>query len=105
MFHKIPSHTVLFGLLHRYVGDNIQKAGVAVETQGFTFVRHGRRRETLLVNVFLHVKLLLKIFFPKAEAVLLSMRQFRELEAVEGKFCGYLLPIVISFSTAFPLLR
>lgn len=30
-----------------YVGESIQKTGVAIETRGFTFVTSGRRRETL----------------------------------------------------------
>eukprot|EP01116_Phalansterium_solitarium_P024852 TRINITY_DN9223_c0_g1_i2.p1 TRINITY_DN9223_c0_g1~~TRINITY_DN9223_c0_g1_i2.p1 ORF type:complete len:455 (-),score=203.31 TRINITY_DN9223_c0_g1_i2:155-1519(-) len=30
-----------------YVGENVQKTGVAIETQGVTFVQNGKRRETL----------------------------------------------------------
>lgn len=33
--------------INHYVGERIQKTGVAVETQGFSFVTAGRRRETL----------------------------------------------------------
>lgn len=34
----------------RYVEEHIQKAGVAIETQGFTFVTSGRKRESLTVR-------------------------------------------------------
>ncbi len=34
----------------RYVEEHIQKAGVAIETQGFTFITSGRKRESLTVR-------------------------------------------------------
>lgn len=33
----------------RYVEEHIQRTGVAIETQGFTFVTSGRKRESLTV--------------------------------------------------------
>ena len=33
----------------RYVEEHIQKTGVAIETQGFTIVTSGKKRESLLV--------------------------------------------------------
>ena len=32
--------------------EHVQKAGVAIETQGFTFVTSGKKRETLTVSRF-----------------------------------------------------
>ena len=34
----------------RYVEEHVQKTGVAIETQGFTFVTSGRKRESLTVS-------------------------------------------------------
>lgn len=39
---------VLF--IYRYVEEHIQKTGVAIETQGFTFITSGRKRESLTVR-------------------------------------------------------
>ena len=39
---------VLF--VNRYVEEHVQKTGVAIETQGFTFVTSGRKRESLTVR-------------------------------------------------------
>ena len=36
--------------LFRYVEEHIQKTGVAIETQGFTFVTSGKKRESLTVR-------------------------------------------------------
>lgn len=38
-----------------YIEENVQKTGVAVETQGFTFVTSGKRRETLTGKATLHL--------------------------------------------------
>uniref|UniRef100_A0A4W4DUF9 G domain-containing protein n=1 Tax=Electrophorus electricus TaxID=8005 RepID=A0A4W4DUF9_ELEEL len=38
-----------------YVEEHIQKTGVAIETQGFTFVTSGRKRESLTGNATLHL--------------------------------------------------
>jgi len=38
-----------------YVEEHIQKTGVAIETQGFTFITSGRRRESLTGNATLHL--------------------------------------------------
>ncbi|XP_060894074.1 uncharacterized protein si:dkey-98f17.5 [Labrus mixtus] len=38
-----------------YVEEHIQKAGVAIETQGFTFITSGRKRESLTGNATLHL--------------------------------------------------
>uniref|UniRef100_UPI00398F0E92 uncharacterized protein isoform X5 n=1 Tax=Pristiophorus japonicus TaxID=55135 RepID=UPI00398F0E92 len=38
-----------------YVEENIQKTGVATETQGFTFVTSGKKRESLTGNATLHL--------------------------------------------------
>lgn len=37
-------------LSFRYVEEHIQKTGVAIETQGFTFITSGRKRESLTVR-------------------------------------------------------
>jgi len=34
----------------RYVEEHVQRTGVAIETQGFTFVTSGRKRESLTVS-------------------------------------------------------
>lgn len=36
--------------MFRYVEEHIQKTGVAIETQGFTFITSGRKRESLTVR-------------------------------------------------------
>ena len=36
--------------LSRYIEEHVQRAGVAIETQGFTFVTSGRKRESLTVS-------------------------------------------------------
>lgn len=36
--------------LDRYIEEHVQKTGVAIETQGFTFVTSGRKRESLTVS-------------------------------------------------------
>ena len=47
---------MLFFFLHdRYVEETIQRTGVAIETQGFTLVTSGKKRETLLGNATLHL--------------------------------------------------
>ncbi|XP_016146160.1 uncharacterized protein [Sinocyclocheilus grahami] len=38
-----------------YVEEHIQKTGVAIETQGFTFITSGRKRESLTGNATLHL--------------------------------------------------
>ncbi|XP_041035933.1 uncharacterized protein si:ch211-11k18.4 [Carcharodon carcharias] len=38
-----------------YVEEHIQRTGVAIETQGFTFVTSGRKRESLTGNATLHL--------------------------------------------------
>ncbi|RDD42893.1 EH domain-containing protein 2 [Trichoplax sp. H2] len=38
-----------------YVEEHVQKTGVAIETQGFTFVTSGKKRETLTGNATLHL--------------------------------------------------
>ena len=35
----------------RYVEEHIQKTGVAIETQGFTFITSGKKRESLTVRI------------------------------------------------------
>lgn len=37
-------------MFFRYVEEHVQKTGVAIETQGFTFVTSGRKRESLTVS-------------------------------------------------------
>ena len=37
-------------LLFRYIEEHVQRTGVAIETQGFSFVTSGRRRESLTVG-------------------------------------------------------
>jgi len=38
-----------------YIEEHVQKTGVAIETQGFTFVTSGRKRESLTGNATLHL--------------------------------------------------
>ena len=38
-----------------YIGDKIQKTGVAIETQGFTFITNGKKRESLTGKATLHL--------------------------------------------------
>ncbi|XP_078390045.1 uncharacterized protein LOC144671980 [Cetorhinus maximus] len=47
---SVTSHEV-----PRYVEEHIQKTGVATETQGFTFVTSGKKRESLTGNATLHL--------------------------------------------------
>jgi len=35
--------------LDRYIEEHVQRTGVAIETQGFSFVTSGRKRESLTV--------------------------------------------------------
>jgi len=35
----------------RYIEEHVQRTGVAIETQGFTFITSGRKRESLTVSV------------------------------------------------------
>lgn len=37
--------------LNRYVEEHIQRTGVAIETQGFSFITSGRKRESLTVSI------------------------------------------------------
>ena len=39
--------------IYRYIEEHILKTGVAIETQGFTFVTSGKKRETLTVSAVL----------------------------------------------------
>ena len=41
---------MFMSLLSRYIEEHIQKTGVAIETQGFTFITSGRKRESLTVR-------------------------------------------------------
>jgi len=43
-----------------YIEETIQKTGVAIETQGFTLVTSGRKRETLTGNATMHLYPMLK---------------------------------------------
>lgn len=42
-----------FNSFVRYVEEHIQRTGVAIETQGFSFVTSGRKRESLTVSASL----------------------------------------------------
>ena len=37
--------------IYRYIEEHVQRTGVAIETQGFSFVTSGRRRESLTVHM------------------------------------------------------
>jgi len=37
-------------MLLRYIEEHVQRTGVAIETQGFTLVTSGRKRESLMVS-------------------------------------------------------
>lgn len=50
-----------------YIGEDVQKTGVAIETRGFSFVTHGKRRETL-----------------KGEATLRYFETLKEIEKFKG---------------------
>ena len=39
-------------VLCRYIEEHVQRTGVAIETQGFTFVTSGRKRESLTVSIY-----------------------------------------------------
>ncbi|KAK2175344.1 hypothetical protein NP493_735g00013 [Ridgeia piscesae] len=39
----------------RYIEEHVQRTGVAIETQGFTFITSGRKRESLTGNATLHL--------------------------------------------------
>jgi hypothetical protein len=39
----------------RYVEEHVQRTGVAIETQGFTFITSGKKRESLTGNATLHL--------------------------------------------------
>ena len=47
--YQIPGIDCI-NLICRYVEEHVQKTGVAIETQGFTFVTSGRKRESLTVG-------------------------------------------------------
>ncbi len=55
-FKHIPSQLaandqgVICACRFRYVEEHVQRTGVAIETQGFTFVTSGRKRESLTVR-------------------------------------------------------
>lgn len=36
--------------IFRYVEEHVQRTGVAIETQGFSFITSGRKRESLTVS-------------------------------------------------------
>ncbi|XP_069194344.1 uncharacterized protein [Procambarus clarkii] len=38
-----------------YIEEHVQRTGVAIETQGFTFITSGRKRESLMGNATLHL--------------------------------------------------
>ena len=40
----------MFKFVNRYVEEHVQKTGVAIETQGFSLVTSGKKRESLTVN-------------------------------------------------------
>jgi hypothetical protein len=56
----------LLFIFTRYVEEHIQKTGVAIETQGFSFITSGRKRESLTVKILLllnwYFKYLNKLF-------------------------------------------
>lgn len=62
---------VFLTYLCRYMEEHIQRTGVAIETQGFTFITSGKKREsltvrcteTLIFNITLHVLLLWLLLF------------------------------------------
>ena len=41
-----------FSIVNRYIEEHVQRTGVAIETQGFTFVTSGKKRESLTVSFF-----------------------------------------------------
>lgn len=41
----------IFLILSRYVEEKVQRTGVAIETQGFSVVTSGRKRESLTVSM------------------------------------------------------
>ena len=44
------------GISQRYIEEHVQKTAVAIETQGFTLVTSGKRRESLTVGTSLLFK-------------------------------------------------
>lgn len=69
-----------------YIGENVQRTGVAVETQGFSFVTSGKRRETLTGKATLHL-------YP----------HFKALEKIKGVVEYLNTEICPSKSRQFPL--
>ncbi|XP_044303897.1 uncharacterized protein LOC123032231 isoform X2 [Varanus komodoensis] len=57
-----------------YVEEHIQRTGVAIETQGFTFITSGRKRESLTGNATLHL-------YP----------HFLALQSFKGQLCDLIL--------------
>ncbi|KAI4891696.1 hypothetical protein NFI96_033335 [Prochilodus magdalenae] len=51
----VHTSTTHHPLNQRYIEEHIQRTGVAIETQGFTFVTSGRKRESLTGNATLHL--------------------------------------------------
>ena len=46
-----------FSIVNRYIEEHVQRTGVAIETQGFTFVTSGKKRESLTVSFFCNFEL------------------------------------------------
>lgn len=63
-------------LLFRYVEEHIQRTGVAIETQGFSFVTNGRKRESLTVSAAVHFLFLRQGYgcFQKARLIPSSLK-------------------------------
>ena len=45
------NYNKIFNVVSRYIEEHVQRTGVAIETQGFTFVTSGRKRESLTVTI------------------------------------------------------
>ena len=54
-FNPISRLVILLFCYSRYIEEHVQRTGVAIETQGFTFITSGRKRESLTGNATLHL--------------------------------------------------
>ena len=44
------ANTLISHMLYRYIEEHVQRTSVAIETQGFTLITSGKKRESLTVS-------------------------------------------------------
>lgn len=88
----------------RYVEEHIQKTGVAIETQGFTFITSGRKRESLKVRCAWRLVALL-IYRLRGKKWLRSLQRKASIEKQDNKLlypvlsCSVVLLLYLYFSS------